>query len=351
MKKRTLITILAIILVGAGFFWILQNNKKKNQQEVAIVAEKNTDVAVRTAQVKKQEISGEFTVNGTFLPNKQSQIAAEISGQLVSLNVREGSYVRAGQSIGRLAGEKLNVNVSNAQANLSQAQSALSRYEAAFKTGGVTALQLDQARLQLKNARAQVQSAQLQSGDTNVISKISGIVNQKMVEVGAVIAPGTPIVEIVDISSLKLKVEVDQALVSELAVGNTVQVKPDVVDGTLDGRITFIAPSASGALKFPVEITVANSFNKLKAGMYGSAYFNRSGASSVLTVPRDAFVGSVSDNRIFVVRDNVAYLTQVQTGVNYGDTVEIVSGLKEGDTVVTSGQINLTDKSKVRILK
>ncbi len=351
MKKKTLITIISIIVVLAGFFWILQNNKKKNEQEVAIVAEKNTDVAVRTAQVKKQEVSGEFVVNGTFLPNKQTQIAAEIGGQLIALNVREGSYVRAGQSIGRLAGEKLNVNVGNAQANLSQAQSALSRYEAAFKTGGVTALQLDQARLQVKNARAQVQSAQLQSGDTNVISKISGIVNQKMVEVGSVVGPGTPIVEIVDISSLKLKVEVDQALVSELAVGNSVKVKPDVIDGTIDGRISFIAPSASGALKFPVEITVPNSFNKLKAGMYGSAYFNRTGSGSVLTVPRDAFVGSVSDNQIFVVRDNVAHLIKVQTGINYGDTVEIISGLKEGDVVVTSGQINLTDKTKIRILK
>lgn len=351
MKKRSLFTILAIILVVGGLILILQNNKKKNQAEVAIVAETNADVAVRTAQAKKEEISGEFTVNGTFLPNKQSQIASEISGQLISLTVKEGSYVRAGQSIGRLGGEKLNVNVGNAKANLAQAQSALSRYEAAFKTGGITALQLDEARLQVRNARSQVQSTQLQSGDTNIISKISGIVNQKMVEVGAILSPGTPIIEIVDISSVKLKVDVDQALVSQLTVGNTVKIKPDVVDGTVDGRITFIAPSASGALKFPVEITIPNSFNKIRAGMYGSAMFNKEGANNVLVVPRDAFVGSVSDNLIFVVKNNVAYLTKVQSGINYGDKVEIISGLTDGDVVVTSGQINLSDKTKIRILK
>ncbi|WP_226064770.1 efflux RND transporter periplasmic adaptor subunit [Kaistella polysaccharea] len=351
MKKRTLITIIAIIVIAGGLFLILQNNKKKNQAEVAIVAETNADVAVRTAVVKTEKISGEFTVNGTFLPNKQSMIASEINGQLIALNVKEGSYVRAGQSIGRLAGEKLNVNVGNAKANLAQAQSALSRYEAAYKTGGVTALQLDQARLQVKNARSQVQSAQLQSGDTNIISKISGIVNQKLVEVGAVLAPGTPIIEIVDISSVKLKVDVDQSLVSQLAVGNIVQVKPDVIEGTVEGRITFIAPSASGALKFPVEITVPNSFNKLRAGMYGSAMFNNKGENTVLVVPRDAFVGSVSDNLIFVVKDNIAYLTKVQAGTNYGDKVEVVSGLNEGDVIVTSGQINLSDKTKIRILK
>ncbi|MBP0613061.1 efflux RND transporter periplasmic adaptor subunit [Chryseobacterium sp. cx-311] len=351
MKKNTIISILAVLGIGIVFYFILQNNKKKNEEQVAVVAEKNTNVAVRTTLVKQEEISGEFMVNGTFLPNRQAQISAEMGGQLISLNVREGSYVRAGQSIGRLAGEKLNVNVSGAKANLDNAVMALNRYEQAYKTGGVTALQLDQARLQVKNARTQLQSANLQSGDTNVISKVSGIVNQKFVEVGTVLNPGTPIVEVVDISSVKLKVDVDQSLVSQLSVGSSVKVQPDVIEGALDGRITFIAPSASGALKFPVEITVPNSFNKLKAGMYGTAVFSRSGSGSVLTIPREAFVGSVSDNTVFVVRNNVAHLTKIQGGVNYGDRVEVISGLKAGDEVVTSGQINLTDKTPIRKLK
>ncbi len=351
MKKNTIITIVAILGIFAAIFLILQNNKKSNEEKVAIVAEKNTDVAVRTEAVKAEDISGEFSVNGTFLPNRQAQISAEMGGQLIALNVKEGSYVRAGQSIGRLGGEKVNVNVSSAKANLDNAVMALNRYEQAYKTGGVTALQLDQARLQVKNARAQMQSANLTSGDTNIISKVSGIVNQKFVEVGSVIGAGTPIVEVVDISSVKLKVDVDQSLVSQLSVGNTVKVQPDVIDGAVDGRITFIAPSASGALKFPVEITIPNTANQLKAGMYGTAVFNRTGTESVLTIPREAFVGSVSDNQVFVVRNNQAILTKIQSGINYGDKVEVISGLKAGDQVVTSGQINLTDKTKVRVLK
>ncbi|MCC2591478.1 efflux RND transporter periplasmic adaptor subunit [Chryseobacterium sp. MFBS3-17] len=351
MKKNVIISILAVLGIGAAFYFILQNNKKKNNEQVAIVAEKNTNIAVRTATVAAEDVSGEFLVNGTFLPNRQAQISAEMGGQLIALYVKEGSYVSAGQSIGRLSGDKVNVNVSSAKANLDNAQMALNRYEQAYKTGGVTALQLDQARLQVTNAKAQLQSANLTSGDTNIISKVSGIVNQKFVEVGTVLGAGTPIVEVVDISSVKLKVDVDQSLVSELAVGNIVKVQPDVIEGTVDGRITFIAPSSSGALKFPVEITVQNSGRQLKAGMYGTAVFNRSGSSNVLTVPREAFVGSVSDNQIFVVRGDRAHLTKVQSGVNFGEKVEIISGLKAGDQVVTSGQINLTDKSKVKVLK
>ncbi|MDO5615619.1 MAG: biotin/lipoyl-binding protein, partial [Cruoricaptor ignavus] len=185
MKKNTLFTILALVGIAVALFLILQNNKKKNEEQVAIVAERNAEVAVRAVKVEAENMDGEFTANGTFIPNKQSQISAEMSGQLIALYVKEGSYVRAGQSIGRLSGDKINVNVTNAKANLDNAQIALNRYEMAYKTGGVTALQLDQARLQVKNAKAQLQSAQLQSGDTNIVAKISGIVNQKMVEVGA----------------------------------------------------------------------------------------------------------------------------------------------------------------------
>ena len=172
-----------------------------------------------------------------------------------------------------------------------------------------------------------------------------------MIEVGTVVAPGTPIVEVVDISSLKLRVEVDEGLVGQLALGNTVNIVPSTTGDTLSGKISFIAPASTGALKFPVEITMANPGNKLRAGMYATAVFNRAGVNNVLTVPREAFVGSVSDNQVFVVRDSVAYLTRVQSGVNYGDKVQVLAGLQEGESVVTSGHINLKDKTKVRILK
>lgn len=351
MKKRTLYTILALLGIAVVIFFILQGNKKKNEAEVAVVAERNSSVAVRTARVTAQDLSGEFLVNGLFVPNREADISSEMSGQLAALYVKEGSYVRAGQSIGRMVGDKLNVNESNAQANLANAQQNLSRYEQAYKTGGVTALQLDQARLQVTNARAQLQSARLTSGDTNIVSRISGIVNQKFVEVGTVLNPGTPIVQIVDISTVKLRVDVDQQLLANLKIGDRIMVKPDVSSDTVEGRITFIAPAASGALKFPVEIQVSNSFNKLRAGMYGTAQFNRSSEGKVLTVPRAAFVGSVSDNLIFVVRNNVAHMTKVESGANLGDYVEVVSGLKEGDVVVTSGQINLSEGTKVNVLK
>lgn len=351
MNKKSLIAILAIVGVSVAFYFILQNNKQKNQAELDIVAQTNSAVAVRTAVAQRDSVSGQFSVNGTFLPKTMAQISPEVGGQLIALHVQEGSIVKAGQVIAKISGDAININLSNARANLDNAKASLERYEAAFKTGGVTAMQLDQARLQVQNAQSQYDQVRLSSGDTNVRSSVTGIVNRKLVEVGNVVGAGTGLVEVVDISSLKLKVEVDQSLVSRLKVGSTVQVKPSVSEDIVEGKITFIAPASNGALKFSVEITIDNSAEKFKAGMYATAIFDNEGKAEVLTVPREAFVGSISDNRVFVVTNNTAKLTQVQSGLNYGDKVQVVSGLNAGDIVVTSGQINLIDNAAVRVLE
>ncbi len=351
MKKKTVLIVFILVSIAAAFAFILENNKKNNQEEVNIVAERNNNVVVRTVVVGKEEINEEFKTNGTFLAKTTTNVASELSGQVIALYVEEGSRVKPGQVIARLAGDKIDVNVNNAKATLDNAEATLTRYEAAFETGGITAVQLDQTRLQVENAKAQYNSSRLNSGDTEVRSRGAGIVNKKFVEVGAVVNPGTAIVEVVDISSLKLKVQVDQSLVSLLKVGDDVSVNASILKETIPGKITFIAPASNGALKFPVEITVDNKNSVLKAGMYATAVFNNLGVNDVLTIPREAFVGSVSDNQVFVVKEGKATLQKIQSGINFGEKVEVLSGLQAGDEVVTSGQINLSDNTPVRILQ
>src|SRR5690606_8076124 len=104
---------------------------------------------------------------------------------------------------------------------------------------------------------------------------------------------------------------------------------------------------------FPVEIEITNPGNEIKAGMYGTASFGASDSQkkSLLVIPRNAFVGSVNSNQVFVVKDSVARLSKIVAGRVFGDKVEVLSGLQQGEIVVTSGQINLTDGAKITPLK
>lgn len=353
--KRGIITALVIILAIAGIFLVLSNNKKKNAAKTAIVAQGSGAISVRTAVIARQAINLDFSANGTFVPNQELNFLSENAGRVTKIYVEEGDRVTKGQPLARIDAEILNTDKETAEANLQNAIRDEARYSSSFKTGGVTQQQLDQAKLAVQNAKLRLQSSQRRVSDANIKSPINGIVNKKYIEVGAFVnSQGTQMFELVDVSRLKLKVSVNESQVANLKVGDQVQIKSNVfpADDYL-GKITFIAAKADASLNFPIEIMVENNKkNTIKAGMYGTAIFKFPSQAPSLTIPRGSFVGSVSSNQIFVLGEgNKAVLRKVVAGRILGENVEILDGLKEGETVITSGQINLIDGTPVAPVK
>ncbi|PHK17621.1 RND transporter [Nostoc linckia z15] len=351
--KKILYIIIGVAVIGLGAY-ILNKNKEKNEAETAVVSQKNTAVAVRIATVKNEVPNTDYVANGTFEPSQQLEFPAENNGRVVRVLVDEGDAVRKGQVLAVIKGDQLNIELQNAQAAYQNALTDSQRYENAFKTGGVTKQQLDQAKLALVNAKARLAQTRIQLGDASIKSSINGIVNKRNIEPGSVVAPGTVLFELVNVSTLKLRVTVSEQQVASLKLGSTVPVTASVFpDKQLTGKITFIAPKADESLNFPVEIEIANNQgNDIKAGMYGTAVFGKGKAEpAVTTIPRVAFVGGVGNNQVFVVENNIAKLVKVTSGRIFGEEVEVLSGLKEGDTVVTSGQINLQDGTPVSPIK
>lgn len=351
--KKTIISIAVAVLAIGGIVYTLNSNKEKTEQETAIVAQKNTNVAVRADVAEYRDVNTQYVANGTFQPKQQVALSTETAGKVIRVLVDEGSYVRAGQTLAIIKGDKLNVNVDNAQAVYNNALAEVRRFESAYATGGVTKQQLDQVRLQAVTAKNSLQSARLSAGDVNITASFPGIINKKNIEPGSFVAPGQVLFDVVNISTLKLNVNVDEKNIGNVRVGNSVEVSSTVLpDAKYTGMVTFVAPVADGSLNFPVEVEIRNNPNNdLKAGMYGTAYFGNSETNRILTIPRTAFVGSVSSNKVYVIKDGVAHLKTIVSGRNFGEYIEVVSGLAKGEQVVVSGQINLNDQTPVQIIK
>lgn len=349
--KKGIVTALALLIGVAATGWVLSNNKQENDAKTAIVAEgKSEAVTVRIAEVNKKTIDLNFNVNGTFQAAQRISFNAENSGRITKILVDEGSRVVKGQLLAHVETDLLSVDLGTAQDAYQNAARDLARFESSFATGGVTQQQLDQARLNARNAKARLQQAKVRIGDANIKAPFSGIVNKRYIEQGAYISPGNPLFEIVDVSKLKLALSVNETQVASLKKGDEVPIKCAVFpDKKFKGRITFIAPQADNSLNFPVEIEISNNTEGiLKAGMYGTGIFEFPRQAPAITVPRSAFVGSVSSNQLYVLADNkVARIRNVVAGRVFGNEVEILEGLKEGETVITSGQINLTDGTAV----
>ncbi|MCD0486713.1 efflux RND transporter periplasmic adaptor subunit [Pedobacter sp. MC2016-14] len=353
--KKIIIAILVIAVTGGVIAYVLTNNKKKNAEKTAIVAQGSGAVSVRTASIKKEAVDLDFSVNGVFAANQELDFLSENAGRVSKIFVDEGDRVSKGQVLARIDAEIINTDKETAQATLDNAIRDEARYASSFATGGVTQQQLDQAKLATRNARLRLQSSARRVSDANIKSPINGIVNKRYIEVGAFVnTQGTKMFELVDVSKLKLKVNVNENQVANLKIGDAVQLKSNVFPADdYTGKITFIAAKADASLNFPVEILVANNGkHDIKAGMYGTAIFKFPKQAPLLTIPRGSFVGSVSSNQVFVLADgNKAKLRKVIAGRILGENVEIIDGLQEGETVITSGQINLVDGSAVTPVK
>lgn len=353
MKKIIIYT--GVIAASLGLIaWKLNANQRENASRTAIVREAMSGaVPVTIDTVKLESFDQGFKENGKFEAVNQIELTSETSGRVKELYVKEGSVVKAGQALARIDNEILSADRVAAQARLDQARQNLQRYEQALTSGGVTQKQVDDARLQVESDQAHFVLASKNLSNALVKAPVSGIINARFVEIGSYLAPGNKIFEIVDDQSLKLTLSVTEHQVVQIKPGDNVTISASVYpEVTYEGKVTFVSAKGDASLNYPVEIGIRNIPGKaLKAGMYGTAKFSGNGQARALLIPRSAFQGGVSSNRIFINDGGKARIRNVVAGRVHGNFVEIRGGLSPGDQVITSGQINLIDGTTIAVIQ
>lgn len=350
--KRIITLVIILAVVGLVAFRLV-SNKKVIDQKNKLPDNTEVTVSVNVAPVQSRTSERNLSLVGTVIANQVIDIKSEVQGKLLSLNVDLGDQVQKGQVIGRVDNRLQSLAVANAEQQLADARQNLERYKNLFEGGAATQAQYDQYKLAYENAQNQLAQARKQLSNAVITAPISGQISQKAVEAGAFVNLGTSIVTIVDVSRLKVQLSVAENDVYALKVGDPVEITTTVFPGVeYEGKITFISPSGDDAHNYPVEISFANQAkNQLKAGTYVDVAFNRKSQVPSLQIPREALVGSVKNAQVYVVNnDNVAQLRKVTIGADNGNYLEVLEGVKEGERVVTTGQINLTDSTKVSII-
>lgn len=350
MKKILIPTgIIAFLAIIIG---ILEFNKSKAEQVIVKQTFVQNAIPVTVAQAEITELRNALTLVGTIMAGSDVNIVTEAGGRILKLYANPGQFKSAGSVIAEIDSELRRASVMNAQAAYDKAKIDYERIEKMFKEGVMNAMQMDQARYGFQAAEAQLIMSKRQLRDTKVTTPISGIINAKMVDQGATVGMNAVIANIVDISSLKVKVNVSEKDAFALKTGDKVLITTDVYPGIeFPGSVMSIAPKADEAHTYPIEIRMSNSKeHPLKAGMFGKVSFTTIEKSDALIIPRSALIGSIKNPKVFVVQDGKAELREVQTGADAGTKLEILSGLQAGESIVTNGQNNLRPGSKVTII-
>ncbi|OGU13700.1 MAG: hypothetical protein A2X61_01960 [Ignavibacteria bacterium GWB2_35_12] len=350
MKKILLLVFIVVVL--AGVVVLLMTNKATMEKRAKSTVRLET-VPVTAEKVKLSSLDEELTLVGTAYAEREVNVVSETQGRVVALYFDVGKSVGAGSLLAKVDDELKEAAYNIAEANYEKAKKDLERYKALNKEKSVNDAQLEQAVVAFKSSESQYITTKRQLEDTKVKSPISGIVTLRNVEVGTYVSTNTPVANIVDISSLKIKVNVAEKDVFKMKTGDKVEIKTDVYsEVTFIGAIKNINSKSDEAHTYPVEIEMKNnSRSPLKAGMFVNCTFNTVKSYSSLVVPRVALVGSIKSPQVYVVENNKAKLKSIVIGAIYTDIIQVLNGLQPGENVVTSGQINLQDNSSVKIVK
>jgi multidrug efflux pump subunit AcrA (membrane-fusion protein) len=314
----------------------------------------------------------------------------ESSDLAAALNEAKFQYEQAQASSATVTGATVVEDETKARADVQSAQSAFDAAKKLYdsrvaleKEGALAQKQVDETRLQMVQAQTQLETAQqhlkslngvsrqeavkgaqaqanaakahmdalqVQLSYARVLSPINGVVAERPINVGDIASAGMPVFSIVDISQVRAVANVPVKEAESIRVGRPARVAGP--DGDMAGAVTVVSPSASaGATTVEVWVQIANAGERLKPGATVRVSIIAETIQNTLVVPASALLnGDEGKQKVMVVtKDSVAHERTVAVGVRQGDRVQILSGVQEGDQVVTSGGLGLEDKAKVSI--
>lgn len=348
--KRILFISLAVIGILALTITKLLNNADKAKKKIYI-HDLNAAVLVETTPPNANyTFESAYSFLGVFDAMHQNNVAAEGSGKLVALLVKEGDQVQKGQVIAKLDEELVLLQIENAKLNIAQLKNDNTRFSTLRKEQAVSSVEAEKIELGLKTAEVQLKQLQKQLRACKVLAPFTGVVTKKMADLGSMVMPGTPIVELTDIGQLKLAISVPERDVLKFKKGQKVAVSVDAHgDEVYNGSVYSISVQADALHNFKVQILVPNKANaKILAGMYGSVTLQNNQTVTAMAVPRKALIGSTKNPQVYVVKNGKAKLTSFSPGTSDGNYIEVVSGLSASDEIVIKGQVNLEDGMNIK---
>jgi membrane fusion protein, multidrug efflux system len=364
-----------------GLVLILQAGCRREEALDAARAQTPASVAVRTAAVLGQDEPVTLQATGSFVADEDSDVAPEASGRVVATPVDVGQYVKEGTVLVRLrsvdAGLRLDeakaaiaraeANVRLAESQNTLAQTTAERYQRLLLTGDLSREVADQARTQaetskqnvatarasLAEAQAQLALAEKAFADVVVSAPFSGFISARNVSVGEYVQPSTPVLKLLKVDPLRLQLLVPGIETEHVSRGQQVTATVDAFPGRIfKGEITAVNPAiVQQSRSLIVEARVPNPDAVLKPGMFAVAQVDQGRTVRTLIVPRAAVIEDANTNsfRVFAVdRQNRARLRVVLLAPRQsGETLRLVSGVKEGERVAVTNLNQLYDSAQV----
>jgi membrane fusion protein, multidrug efflux system len=347
MKKHKIILIIMVLVIiaGVGFGWHygLRGNQSTAGKVQAVVS-------VEVAQVKKAKMEQTVYAVGTLQAQQHINVAPQMDGKISAILYQPGSYVKKGTVLFQLDDRIYQARMHAAQSALQLAKMNFERALKLAKTGVQSAQELDKVRAVFQQAQAALVSDNTILSEAQILADFSAYVGPQLVSVGDYVQKGQTLTSLTDRSSLLVHYHLPERYLQKIKLKQKIEVMlPEHKEQVFEGGVSYISPTVDATThSFSVEANIPNKNNRLAPGLFVKVRHVLGENLDALVVPINSLVSTITGSEVYRIRNHQAEVVSVTTGATMGNQVEIVKGLNSGDVVVTSGQQQLLNGSRVR---
>lgn len=340
MKKRHIIFTLLIGGIIALIAYRISVNSKTSSSKNA-----PRTVAVMSVEgriLKTEKFAETLVLSGTLEADEEIEIRSEISGIVESINFEEGKKVSKGQILFRVNDIELRAQLSKVKTAQQLAFENLRRAELLLEKQAISQEEFEMSNADFESARAESELISAQLSKTVVRAPFSGTIGLRSISSGTYVTPATPIANLVNTSRLKLTFTIPEKYASQMKVGALLTFTTSNSKEEHTAKIYAIEPQVDVATRtLRMRAIAENQEGKLFPGSFANITLPLETVDAALLVPAEALIPIQNGKTIFISENGKAKEVVVETGARTDSSVRVLSGIKVGDTILTSGVMSL----------
>jgi membrane fusion protein, multidrug efflux system len=320
--------------------------------------EKVAQAVVNQALPVECHIAGDTAVSyrvetvGTLNAREQVDIVSEIPRKVVSILMKEGARVGAGQLLFKLDDADITSRIKKMTLQARLAEVTESREKVLLANGGISLERFDEVTNQRQTLQAEIDVLKVDLEKTEIRAPFSGIVGMRKVSVGALVAPGSVLANLQDISRMTLDFSIPERYAGDMKPGSAVTFRTDYLPEEQQAQVETVEPSVDQRTRtLPARALILNKDGRLVPGTSAKVYLTIMDQAGSIMIPTSALIPSIRGYSVFLARGGKALSVPVKTGTRSSEFVQILEGIAAGDTVVTTNLLRLRNGSPITIQK
>lgn len=307
-------------------------------------------VPVKALLISKGQLDDYIIVNGSTAPNEEVTISSEVPGKVAKILFKEGANVQKGTPLVQLDVAELQAERKRLEVQKDLNIKIAERLKALYEKEGVSLQEYEVAKAEVEKVKAEIALNDAQIDKRTIRAPFSGKLGLRQISEGSYLSPGSPIISLVNINPIELEFSVPERYSQAVKPGTRVKFKLDGVAGDFSATVAAAEPVIDAATRtYKLKATAPNDRGLILPGAFATVTVSLQSYAATIMIPTESVVPELGGKKVFVYRSGKAQPVVIETGLRQDADIQVVSGLNEGDTLITTGVLQIKPGSDVTI--